>query len=188
MITFSQTASGRIREIIDEAGEDCAGIRIRAHKLGKYTFRYQLQLVKQEELEEGDVSVEAGTFAAHLDPQTASLMDKASVDFVTADGESGFKIDNPAAEPNWDDPIAAKVQTVIDEKLLPALGQHGGWLELVRVEGETAYIQLGGGCRGCSGAQATLKNGVETAIMEAVPEIKKVADQTDHASGTAPHM
>ncbi len=188
MITFTDTARDKIHEIIDGAGEECVGLRMRAHKIGRYTFRYQLHLLKKEDLEEEDVAVDAGPFNAHLDPQSAEWMKGATVDFITADGGSGFKIDNPAAEPSWDDPVAAKVQKVIDEKLLPALGQHGGWLELVRVDGDTAYVQLGGGCQGCAGAQETVKQGIEMAITQDVPEIKRVVDETDHKAGGAPYM
>jgi Fe/S biogenesis protein NfuA len=34
---------------------------------------------------------------------------------------------------------------------------------------------------------ATLKQGVESAIRAAVPEITRVVDVTDHASGTNPY-
>ena len=51
---------------------------------------------------------------------------------------------------------------------------------------DTAYIQMGGGCQGCGMANVTLKQGVEVMIQEAVPQITKVIDATDHAAGTNP--
>ena len=40
---------------------------------------------------------------------------------------------------------------------------------------------------GCGMVAATLKQGVESAIRAAVPEITRVVDVTDHASGTNPY-
>jgi Fe/S biogenesis protein NfuA len=188
MIAFTDLARDKIRETVDGAGVECVGIRLRAQKLGRHTFRYMLHLLKTEDLEEGDVIVDAGPFKTHLDPHSAEWTKEAKVDFITGDGGSGFKIDNPAAVPNWEDPVAAKVQKIIDEKLSPGLGEHGGWLELVRVDGDTAYVEFGGGCQGCSGARDTLKNGIEQAITQEVPEIHRVVDETDHAAGGAPYM
>ena len=59
---------------------------------------------------------------------------------------------------------------------------------LVSVEGDTAFLQLGGGCQGCGMATVTLRQGIEVAIMEAIPEIKHVIDVTDHASGENPYF
>ena len=70
--------------------------------------------------------------------------------------------------------------------MIPALAQHGGWIELVEVKEGVAYVQLGGGCQGCSDASATLNQGVRTAICQSVPEITDVVDRTDHAGGSAP--
>jgi Fe/S biogenesis protein NfuA len=36
-------------------------------------------------------------------------------------------------------------------------------------------------------SQVTLKEGIETAILEEVPEIKRVLDNTDHESGATPY-
>ncbi|HHN73873.1 MAG TPA: iron-sulfur cluster assembly accessory protein, partial [Acidobacteria bacterium] len=86
------------------------------------------------------------------------------------------------------DPVAKKVQLVLDERVQPSLAQHGGWIELVEVSDGVAYVQLGGGCQGCSGAQATLSEGIRHAIIEQVPEISDVVDRTDHGAGTNPFM
>ncbi len=187
MITFSEAAEAEIRDIFAEAGDECTGLRIRAAKLGEHTFRYQLHLVRAQDAASDDVTVETGGFMVYLDPQTAAWMEGARIDFLSTEQGRGFAIDNPAATPKWDDPVAQKVQEVIDHRVLPAVAQHGGWLELRRVEGDTAYVVLGGGCQGCAGAQETLKQGVEVAITQAVPEIKQVVDITDHAAGAQPH-
>jgi Fe/S biogenesis protein NfuA len=84
-------------------------------------------------------------------------------------------------------PVPQRVMQVIDEQINPAIAAHGGSAELVAVEDETAYVRLGGGCVGCGMASVTLGQGIEVAILEAVPEVHQVVDVTDHASGSNPY-
>ena len=75
---------------------------------------------------------------------------------------------------------------MLDEQITPAIAGHGGRAELVAVEDGIAYLRLGGGCQGCGMATVTLSQGIEVAILDAVPELTGVVDVTDHASGTNP--
>jgi Fe/S biogenesis protein NfuA len=84
-------------------------------------------------------------------------------------------------------PVPQRVMQVIEEQVNPAIAAHGGSAELVAVEEDTAYVRLGGGCVGCGMATVTLGQGIEVAILEAVPEVRQVVDVTDHASGTNPY-
>jgi Fe/S biogenesis protein NfuA len=83
--------------------------------------------------------------------------------------------------------VPDRVAQVIEEHINPAIAAHGGQAELVAVEEDTAYVRLGGGCVGCGMATVTLSQGIEVAITEAVPEVRRVVDVTDHASGTNPY-
>ena len=80
------------------------------------------------------------------------------------------------------------LQILLDDWINPAVADHGGRIDLVRVENETAYLRLEGGCQGCAMADVTLRQGVEVMIKDRVPEITAVVDVTDHAAGTAPHF
>jgi Fe/S biogenesis protein NfuA len=84
--------------------------------------------------------------------------------------------------------VAQAVQDVLTNNINPAVASHGGWVQLLDVKEKVAYIELGGGCVGCGMVDVTLKQGIEVAIKEAVPEILAVVDRTDHASGTNPYF
>ncbi len=60
------------------------------------------------------------------------------------------------------------------EMVRPYMQSHGGDVELVKVEGEIAFVRLQGACNGCSMAAVTLRNGVEEALTTQVPQITKV--------------
>ena len=83
-------------------------------------------------------------------------------------------------------PVAQRVVQVLDTQINPSIAAHGGRAELVAVEDDVAYLRLGGGCQGCGLASVTLSQGIEVAIRDAVPEITRVVDVTDHASGENP--
>ena len=56
----------------------------------------------------------------------------------------------------------------------PFMHSHGGDVELVKIEEDTAYVKLHGACNGCSMSAVTLRNGVEDALKDHLPQIKKV--------------
>jgi len=60
------------------------------------------------------------------------------------------------------------------EKVRPLLQMDGGDVELVGIEDGIVSVRLSGACSGCAMSQVTLSQGVEEAIREEVPEIKKV--------------
>lgn len=67
-----------------------------------------------------------------------------------------------------------KVKDVI-ESIRPMLQNDGGDIELVGIdEDKSVRVRLQGACRGCPGAQMTLKMGVERLLKERVPEVKEV--------------
>lgn len=83
--------------------------------------------------------------------------------------------------------IRGRVQAVLDKQINPAVQSHGGLVDILDVKGTTVYIRMGGGCQGCGMASATLKNGIEKAIRETIPEVGEILDITDHASGRNPY-
>jgi Fe/S biogenesis protein NfuA len=87
-----------------------------------------------------------------------------------------------------DTDTARRVIAVLDREVNPSIASHGGHAELAGIEGTTAYLRLGGGCQGCGMATVTLSQGIEVAITQAVSEIDRVIDVTDHASGTNPYF
>jgi Fe-S cluster biogenesis protein NfuA len=85
------------------------------------------------------------------------------------------------------DEIRAKVWEVLETRINPAVAAHGGFVQLIDVQGNSVYIQMGGGCQGCGMADVTLKQGVEVEIRAAVPDVGEILDTTDHAAGRNPY-
>jgi Fe-S cluster biogenesis protein NfuA len=60
------------------------------------------------------------------------------------------------------------------QKIRPALQADGGDVELVEVKDGIVSVRLTGACGSCPMSTMTLKMGVERAIRQEVPEIKKL--------------
>jgi Fe-S cluster biogenesis protein NfuA len=69
--------------------------------------------------------------------------------------------------------IEDRINTALD-RIRPAIAADGGDVWLIRIENQTAYVQMLGACGGCAAAHLTLKNGIEAVILEDVPEITAV--------------
>lgn len=70
--------------------------------------------------------------------------------------------------------IEQKVRNVI-EQIRPYLQRDGGDIEFMELtEDLTVNVRLVGACGSCPFSIMTLKNGVEQAVIKAVPEIKSV--------------
>ena len=85
------------------------------------------------------------------------------------------------------DEVSARIETVVTAEVNPALAAHGGFVTYVGHDNEgTAYLTMGGGCHGCSMSKMTMLEGVQTMLTEQIPEIERVRDITDHATGENP--
>ena len=71
--------------------------------------------------------------------------------------------------------LEEQVKTALENVVRPYLQDHGGDVEFVSVtdDGEVS-VKLTGACGGCPRAQMTLKNVVETALKEEVPQVSSV--------------
>ncbi len=67
-------------------------------------------------------------------------------------------------------------QKIIDiiDRLRPFLINDGGNIEFVKYENNIVYIKMMGACSNCQMLDLTLKDGIEAAIKEEVPEVIQV--------------
>jgi Fe/S biogenesis protein NfuA len=154
-------------------------------------FSYELTFIPIEDAREDDSLTRHGDLPVVV--AAASIADLTGATIEVRDG--GLAIDNPNSplpdfdlgEATLEGDLAAKVQMLLDQQINPAIAAHGGSAELAGVEDDAVFLRLGGGCVGCGMAQVTLRQGIEVAIKNALPEITRVVDVTDHASGTNPY-
>ena len=72
--------------------------------------------------------------------------------------------------------IEDKINNVLN-KIRPYLENDGGNVEFVRYENGVAYVRLTGACSNCPLADHTLESGIESALINEIPEIIKVVNE-----------
>ncbi len=85
-----------------------------------------------------------------------------------------------------EDEICNTLQRVIDTEINPGIAAHSGAISLDRVEGNTVYIEMMGGCQGCAASDITLRQGIHEAFRSAMPGVGAILDVTDHSAGKNP--
>jgi Fe/S biogenesis protein NfuA len=185
-VVVTDNARAKLTELIQNAAAPVLGVRILAEATSPVNPEYSLAFVQEGEDFEDDTVLDFDDFKIFIDADSLEFVENVQLDFVQQGMGGGFRIDKVVKPGELSGDIAERLQQIIDQQINPALALHGGFVKLTGVEGSTAYIELGGGCRGCGMVDVTLKQGIEVMIKQSVPEITQVLDQTDHASGRNP--
>jgi Fe/S biogenesis protein NfuA len=163
-------------------------------------FTYELYFQAVADVAEADWVGRQGAITVVVPATSVDRMRGSILDVSFEGGETGMVIRNPnppqlrqspmmaGPPPELTGDVAERVHQILEWQINPAIAAHGGRAELVAVEEEIAYLRLSGGCAGCGLAAVTLSQGIEVAIREAVPEIERIVDVTDHAAGTNPYF
>jgi Fe/S biogenesis protein NfuA len=184
MLTITDLAMEKLRAAMEAEAIEGMALRMAIVGRGPRGFRYAMGFAPADDQRLEDKVLQIDGLQVFVDPNSAENLQGSTLDYVEEGFQEGFKVDNP--NPLWRDPIALKVQEVIDTQINPGIAMHGGFVMLLDVKDGIAYIAFGGGCQGCRRVDATLKDGVEVKIREVVPEITQVLDTTDHADGKNP--
>lgn len=73
-----------------------------------------------------------------------------------------------------DTPVVKQIKEVINTEIRPVVALDGGDIEFSRYEDNVVYLHMKGACAGCPSSTATLKEGIEVRLKEAIPEIREV--------------
>lgn len=196
-LSVSEAALATVLDV--RAGEDDpAGTALRVEITGSNMtdFVYALDLVPVAEKADDDLVYnqgDHGELTMIVPAASVERMVGATLDVPANSAAGGLVIRNP----NTPDPLEGldidlsgelpqKVQAVLDQAVNPALASHGGFTTLVNIEDTKVYVTMGGGCQGCAASAMTLKDGIRSMLMNALPEITDVIDATDHDAGENP--
>ena len=191
VITVTEVARATIVGL-RQAEPEPDGLALRLDVVGDdgVEFAYELTFEPLAEADDDDVLFSSGDLPVLVPATAVDSLRGATLD---ESEPTGLVLRNPnrpeprpKVNPYPEGSVEAKIQDLLDNDINPALASHGGFASLHRVEGSTAYMLMGGGCQGCGLAQMTLTEGIKAAIEEAIPEIDRVEDVTDHAAGESP--
>jgi Fe/S biogenesis protein NfuA len=189
LLHFTDQARHMIRAFLAEDPDQYYAVRVAVESESPLAPRYTVSLVEPEFVTDADHVFDAGGFRVAVDPESARSLEGGRVDWVDVAGSTGFEVQSPQLAPlgSFDSPLALRVKMVIERDLNPYAATHGGVIRLLDVRRNTAYVEMSGRCQGCGMALVTLKEGLERMLRQAVPEIERVVDVTDHRAGQNPY-
>jgi Fe/S biogenesis protein NfuA len=197
VLTVTDTARTKILELRrQEDDPDQLGLRVAVTGVRgvEYTYDLTFDPVAEADVTSGDLVEKQGDLPVIIPSDSIDALRGATLDLPTTAGQAGLVLRNP----NRPDPLSGahielsgtpeeKVRQLLDQQINPALAMHGGFAALDRVEGDVAYVTMGGGCQGCAVSAMTLREGIARSIREAIPELQEVVDVTDHSLGENPY-
>jgi iron-sulfur cluster assembly accessory protein len=95
MITLTDNAVSKVKEVIAEQSENYAGIRVAVVGGGCSGFQYAMNLERSSR--EGDEVVEVDGLKVFVDDQSALYLDGTEIDYIETIQGAGFKFNNPKA-------------------------------------------------------------------------------------------
>lgn len=188
-VTITEMALKNIVESKEKLGLPVKGLRVMASPRSPFRADFSLRFVPAEEADSPtDIVQSFDGIDLYVSPDTASYLDGATIDLVFTLLSSDLKVTAPLRKLDTQEGLlAAKLEQLLDDEVNPALGTHGGAALLVDFKDGIVFLQLTGGCQGCSMAGATMKDGIEETIRASFPEIREVRDVTKHANGMNPY-
>jgi Fe/S biogenesis protein NfuA len=192
MIQISESAQSHFRRLIEREALPGLGVRLSAVHPGTPTADVRLEFAEPGDLQGDEWAVDCEGFTLWLDAGSVRYLDGAEIDYTQQATGGQLQIRAPkikGAAPDASASLVERVQWVVEHEINPQLAQHRGHVSVQEVTADGVVILgFGGGCHGCGMADVTLKQGIETTLMEKVPGVTAVRDATDHASGMAPYI
>ena len=197
IITVAEAALKKVLELRADADDaDELALRIEVTGVQGVDFSYDLAFEVLAEADSDDVPTHVGGGLTVLIPgRDVTKLEGATLDLPSNTNQPGLVLRNPNrpelgpnASLDLSGTLEEQVQEVLVKRINPSIAAHGGFAELVRVEGSTVVVKLGGGCQGCGMANATVTAGIEKTLTELLDGVENVVDITDHASGENPYF
>lgn len=196
LITVTDPARAMILETLAaEPESDGLALQVEVVGEGATDYLYELTFVPVAEAGADDALGYSDRLAVLVPETSVPRLRGATLDHVDPTGlvlrnPNRPRPATPAAAPtekvHLEGSVEERLQQLLDGEINPMLAAHGGFAAVDRVEGETAYMIMGGGCQGCGLAQLTLTEGIKATVEDRITEITEVVDVTDHAAGDNP--
>ncbi len=184
-INISESAQDYLADLLAKQNVDHIAVRMFVTQPGTRYAETCLAYAKPGEEKVDDEVMELPKFNVFLEKTSLPYLDEAVIDFQKEQMGGQLTIKAPNAKMpkvNDDSPLEDRINYILLTEINPGLASHGGEVSLVEItEEKKAVLKFGGGCQGCSAVDVTLKDGVEKTLLERIPDITGVVDETDHS-------
>jgi Fe/S biogenesis protein NfuA len=179
-------------------------LRIQAVQAGTTNANIELSYCADGEQQASDVAIDHDDFVLYIDQNSQPALKNAVIDYKQDVDTSLAKLHIKAPFLKYDasgtdksnseqQDLFMQIKIFLEQNINPSLARHNGMVKLQEIKpnqsgGIEVILQFGGGCKGCSMINFTLKQGIEKSLREKFPEVTLITDATDHASGENPYL
>jgi len=187
-IDVTKGAEEYLADLLEKQDVEGIAVRMFVTQPGTPYAETCLAYCKPEEVIEDDVILQLTRLRFYFEKNSLPYLEEATVDYAEDRMGGQLTIKAPNAKVpkvSSDSPLEEQINYILYTEINPGLASHGGEVSLVELleeeNGQVAVLKFGGGCQGCSAVDMTLKDGVEKTLLEKVPGIVAVKDETDHS-------
>ena len=196
IVEISPTALEQITALRDQEAIPDLYLGLRIAGVSANGFQYETAFVRGEDVPETDHRETHGSLSVAIPPSDIDNLRGSVLDISEDPAAPGLVLRNPnpatpvgmpdLGEVELKGTVEERITQLLEQQINPAIAAHGGWVRLVTLDGTSAHLEMGGGCQGCGLAAMTLRNGIEAAVMEHIPEVQEIVDATNHEAGENP--
>jgi len=195
VMTVTEQAMETVLGIRDqEDAPETLALRVEITGAKGVEFTYDLSFEEIGAAAEDDHRYQVGALTVLIPAASVERLRGAELDLPRTAAQGGLVIRNPnrpdplaGVDLHLEGTIAEQVTQLLEQSINPSLDAHGGYATLVGVdEDNRVFLTMGGGCQGCAMSAMTLRDGIDRAIRDAIPEVTDIVDATEHAAGENP--
>jgi len=183
-VEITESAQGYLAGLLEKQDVEGVAVRMFVSNPGTPKAETCIAYCRPGEEEDDDIKLALNSFDVYFEAVSLPFLDEAKVDYSPdrMGGQLTIKAPNskmPKLTEN--STVEEQINYALYNEVNPGLAAHGGNVRLLELtEDGYAVLEFGGGCQGCSAVDMTLKQGVEKTLMERIPDLAGVRDQTDH--------
>lgn len=205
LIDITEAAKIYFKEIIDSQAKEIKvnklNLKIKVTDPGSSTVGIELSYCLAGEQHPSDIPINLKDFILYVEQNSEQALLDAIIDYrsdnqASNDGKLHIKapflykkFDN--STDNQNSLLFNEINQFIMQEINPWLARHKGKVKLSEVnelnEGVSISLEFGGGCKGCSMINFTLKKGIEKTLKNKFTQIVLIKDITDHVTGKNPY-
>jgi len=187
-IEVTPSAADYLAELLEKQNVEGIAVRLFVTQPGTTYAETCLAYCRPEEVNAEDEIMDLEQLRFYIERNSILYLDEAFIDYAQDRMGGQLTIKAPNAKVpkvSADSPMEEQINYILYSEINPGLASHGGEVKLIELVeedvGMIAVLKFGGGCQGCSAVDMTLKDGVEKTLVEKLPGLVGVRDETDHS-------
>ena len=203
LLTITESAKLHFTNLIElqpkKIKTEQLNLRIKAINAGTINANIELSYCPNGKQKSSDLAIDCGNFIVYVEKISEPALIDSIIDYRAEELEGDSTVNSGKLHikapylKNFEDlkdsdSLFSRINNFLEKETNPLLARHGGLVKLIKVNEKSGEVilQFGGGCKGCSMADFTLKHSIEKSLVAKFPEIMLVKDITDHENGKDP--